>query len=207
MNVTLEEILAGSGPNQLDRSFGGTLHDMFPNDHPLEVEIGAGKGRFLLGRAAANPDINFVGIDYVWKFMKIGWVRAQKRDMKNLLMFKAEATEVVNNLIPDESVSMFHVYFPDPWHKKRHNKRRLLTPDFFQLLHRRLKPGGRLQLATDNFDYMIMFRSSLIEAGTSLWSDSREAVNERIQNPELCTNFELKYDIEGRDLYYFEFTK
>jgi len=180
---------------------------MFDRKLPLEVEIGAGKGRFLLHRAEANPDINFVGFDYIWKYLKVGWERAQKRDLPNLLFFKAEANEVVEHLIPDASVSIFHVYFPDPWHKRRHHKRRLLTPEFFKLLHRRLEPGGKLEIATDNFDYMIAFKSSFVEAGETLWSDIRSTVNERIMNPEFTTNFELKYKTEGRDLYYIELRK
>ena len=106
-----------------------------------------------------------------------------------------------------ESVSIFHVYFPDPWHKRRHQKRRLLTPEFFELLHRRLVPGGKLEIATDNFDYMIAFKSALVEAGETIWSATRQTVNERILNPEFRTNFELKYQAEGRDLYYLELVK
>lgn len=207
MSAELSEIIETPGPNRLDRSFPGTLADMFDVPQPLEVEIGSGKGKFLIHRAEANPDINFVGFDYIWKYLKIGWERAQKRDMKNLLFFKAEANEVVEHLIRKDSVSVFHVYFPDPWHKRKHHKRRLLTSEFFDLLHTRLMPGGKLEIATDNFDYMIAFKSSLIEAGESIWSSARETVNERPMNPELATNFEAKYEAEGRDLYYFELEK
>jgi len=104
--------------------------------------------------------------------------------LENILYFKAEATEVVTHLVPDESVDVFHIYFPDPGHKRKHHKRRLLTPEFFKLLHRRLVPGGRLEIATDNFDYMIAFKSSLVEAGDTLWANVRETKNERILNPE-----------------------
>jgi tRNA (guanine-N7-)-methyltransferase len=180
---------------------------MFERDRPLEVEIGAGKGKFLMHRAMAEPDVNFVGIDYIWKYLKIGWQRIQRRGLENILFFKAEANEVVTHLVPDESVSVFHIYFPDPWHKRRHNKRRLLTPDFFKLLHRRLAPGGLLEIATDNLDYVAAFKGALIDAGDTLWADTRETFNERIMNPEFKTNFELKYEAEGRDLYYLELRK
>jgi len=207
MNEHLQAILDAPGPNRLDRSYPGPLGDMFPRPLPLEVEIGSGKGRFLLGRAGTMPERNFVGFDYVWKFLKIGWQRVQKRDMDNILFFKAEASEVVTHLLPENSVSIFHIYFPDPWHKKRHNKRRLLTPQFFQLIHSRLVDGGLMEIATDNFDYLIYLKSALIEAGDDLWSRQRESRNERIMNPELCTNFELKYAEEGRELYYLEMQK
>ena len=77
----------------------------------------------------------------------------------------------------------------------------------FRLLHRRLEPGGRLEIATDNFEYMIAFKAALIEAGSEIWSQTRETTNERIINPEFRTNFELKYEAEGRDLYYLEAVK
>jgi len=207
MHPDLRRILDSPGPNRLDRSFPGTIRDMFDGGRPIEVEVGAGKGRFLLHRAMAVPGHDFIGFDYIWKYLKIGWQRAQKRGLDNLLFFKAEAHEVVTHLVPDASVSVFHIYFPDPWHKRRHHKRRLLTPEFFMLLHRRLVPGGLLEIATDNFDYMIAFRAALVDAGDTLWARTRETRNERIMNPEFKTNFELKYEAEGRDLYYLELEK
>lgn len=207
MHPALQTIIDAPGPNRLDRSFPGTLGDMFATPRPLEVEIGSGKGRFLMHRAIAETERNFVGIDYIWKYMKIGWQRVHRRELENILFFKAEANEVVTHLVPDEGVSVFHIYFPDPWHKRKHQKRRLLTPEFFKLLHRRLVPDGLLEIATDNFDYMIAFKAALIEAGDVDWRDTRETVNERIMNPEFRTNFELKYEIEGRDLYYLELRK
>jgi tRNA (guanine-N7-)-methyltransferase len=207
MTDALSRILQSPGPNRLDRSFPGTVQDLFRDHRPLEIEIGAGKGRFLMHRAQSQPDINFVGIDYIWKYLKIGWQRVQKRGLENILFFKSEANEFVHHLVPDESVAVFHIYFPDPWHKRRHNKRRLLTPDFFQLLHQRLEPDGLLEIATDNLEYVAAFKSSLIDAGDTLWSHTRETFNERIMNPEFKTNFELKYEAEGRDLYYLELRK
>jgi tRNA (guanine-N7-)-methyltransferase len=207
MTPALEEILESPGPNRLDRNFPGTIRDMFPGGRPMEVEIGSGKGRFLMHRAMAHPDRGFIGIDYIWKYLKIGWQRVERRGLENVLFFKAEANEVVTHLVPDESVSVFHIYFPDPWHKRRHNKRRLLTPDFFKLLHRRLAPGGLLEIATDNLDYVAAFKSALIDAGDTMWSRTQETFNERIMNPDIKTNFELKYEAEGRDLYYLELEK
>jgi tRNA (guanine-N7-)-methyltransferase len=196
-----------SGPNRLDRSRCASIIELFADDKPIEVEIGAGKGKYLLARAQLEPDINFIGFDYIWKYLKIGWARAQKRELSNLLFFKAEAQEVIPHLTPSESVSVFHIYFPDPWHKRKHHKRRYMTPDFVRLLHDRLVPGGLIELATDNFDYYMWIRRTLIEAGEDMWAGTREQRNQRILNPEIKTNFELKYEAEGRDLYYFELKK
>jgi len=191
----------------LDRTFPGTVFDLFPSRAPLEIELGCGKGRFLLLRAAANRDHNFIGLDYRWRFLREGVQRAESRGLSNLRFFKTEAEELVYHLVPDASVAVYHIYFPDPWHKKKHHKRRLLTADFFKVLHRQLVTGGRLEVATDNFDYMIAFRKALIEAGDTLWASVRESKNERLLDPDFQTHYEAKYTRQGRDLYYIELIK
>jgi tRNA (guanine-N7-)-methyltransferase len=184
-----------------------TVFDLFPNRHPFEMEIGSGKGRFLLERAAKVPEHNFLGIDYAWRFLREGHQRIEQRGLDNLRFYKAEAGDVVRQLIPDASVETFHIYFPDPWPKRQQRKRRLLTPEFFRLLHQRLKTGGKLELATDNFEYLVFFKKSLVEAGDTLWSSVRESRNERLLDPEILTHFEAKYRREGRLLYYIELSK
>ncbi|HEX6790219.1 MAG TPA: tRNA (guanosine(46)-N7)-methyltransferase TrmB [Candidatus Krumholzibacteria bacterium] len=184
-----------------------TVFDLFPVAQPFEFEIGSGKGRFLLERAEKHPERNFLGIDYAWRFLREGHTRATRRGLHNLRLYKAEAGDVVHRLIPDASVDAVHIYFPDPWPKRQQRKRRLLTPEFFGLLHRRLKPGGMLELATDNFEYLIFFKKSLVEAGDTLWSAVRESQNERLLDPEILTHFEAKYRRQGRPLYYMELIK
>jgi tRNA (guanine-N7-)-methyltransferase len=203
----LDHFARPPGPRLLDRSFAGTVFDLFGDHAPLEIEIGSGRGRFLLHRAAAHPDRNFLGIDHRWRFLREGVERAQRRGLVNLLFFKAEALEVVPHLVPEASIEVFHIYFPDPWHKRKHHKRRLLTPAFFRLLHERLRPGGRLELATDNFGYLIAFKQALVEAGDTLWTGATERKNERIIDPGVQTHFEAKYARAGRDLYYLELVK
>jgi tRNA (guanine-N7-)-methyltransferase len=192
---------------RIDRTHAGTVADLFPTRQPLEIEIGSGKGRFLLHRAEAHRDRNFFGIDYRWRFLKEGVLRAEQRGLTNLIFLKTEADEIVPHLVPPSSVEVFHIYFPDPWHKRKHHKRRLLTPEFFKRLHASLVPGGLLELATDNFDYMIAFKAALVEAGDTLWSGMRESRNERILDPGVQTHFEAKYARAGRDLYYIELRK
>jgi len=192
---------------RIDRSHEGTIAGLFPTRQPLEIEIGAGKGRFLLHRAEAHRDRNFFGIDYRWRFLKEGVLRAEQRGLSNLIFLKTEAEEIIPHLVPPASVEVFHIYFPDPWHKRKHHKRRLLTPEFFKLLHASLVPGVLLELATDNFDYMIAFKAALVEAGDTLWSNVRESRNERILDPGVQTHFEAKYARQGRDIYYMELTR
>ncbi len=192
---------------RLDRTQTTAVADLFPSRQPLEIEIGAGKGRFLLHRAEANRDRNFFGVDYRWRFLKEGVLRADQRGLTNLIFMKTEAEQVIPHLVPPASVEVFHIYFPDPWHKKKHHKRRLLTPEFFKLLHASLTPGGLLELATDNFDYMIAFNAALVEAGDTMWSHVHQSRNQRILDPGVQTHFEAKYARQGRDLYYMELRK
>lgn len=192
---------------RIDRTFNGTVADLFPARQPLEIEIGAGKGRFLLHRAQSHPERNFFGVDYRWRFLKEGVQRAEERGLHNLIFLKTEAEEIIPHLVPPASIEVFHIYFPDPWHKKKHHKRRLLTPDFFKLLHVSLVPGGLLELATDNFQYMIAFKAALVEAGDTLWPQVRESRNQRLLDPGVQTHYEAKYARAGRDLYYMELRK
>ena len=197
----------GSTEKRLEDLDLKTVFDLFPNHHPFELEIGSGKGRFLLERAARHPERNFLGVDYAWRFLREGHQRIAQRELTNVFFYKAEASEVVRTMIPDASIDIFHIYFPDPWPKRQQRKRRLLTPDFFKLLHQRLVPDGKLELATDNFAYLIAFKKALVEAGDTLWREVRESQNERLLDPEIETHFEAKYRRQGRLLYYIELSK
>lgn len=172
---------------------------------PLELEIGCGKGKFLIGRALESPERNFIGIDYAGKWMRVGEARSQQRQLKNLSFFKVEAWNFLKKF-PDKTIEICHIYFPDPWPKRRHRDRRLLSPDFFKLLYTKLKPLGLIELATDDAGYYAQIKSSLNET-KSLWQTMRETVNERISFPHLQTNYELKFQADGRELCYIEAQK
>lgn len=180
--------------------------EYFGNSHPVEVEIGCGKGKFLVARAIENPETNFLGIDRVSKFMNIGKTRAQKRALPNIRFLRAEARAFLNEAIAPASVGIFHIYFPDPWPKRRHQIRRVFTPGFLALLHARLVPGGLVEIATDDENYFAATKKS-IAATAELWENVRETVNERILDGMNKTNYEIKWAAEGRTLYYTELKK
>lgn len=179
--------------------------DLFGNGRPVEVEIGCGKGKFLLARAPENPEINFFGIDYAGKWMKIGQMRGRKRRLLNLQFMKGEARQILARFLA-ESVGLFHIYFPDPWPKKRHHKRRLLTPDFLKRLFALLKPGGLIEIATDDAEYFGEIKKAVPESGVP-WQNVRESLNERIAFGAMLTSYETKYAAEKRPLYYLELQK
>ncbi len=179
--------------------------ELFGNERPVEVEIGCGKGKFLLARSAENPEINFLGIDYAGKWMKIGEERGRKRRIPNLRFLKGEARQILTRFLPG-SVEAFHIYFPDPWPKKRHHKRRLLGPAFLRRLDELLKPGGLIEIATDNEAYYAEIKKAVPESEVR-WQNVRESVNERLAFGAVPTSYEAKYAAEKRPLYYLELKK
>jgi tRNA (guanine-N7-)-methyltransferase len=177
--------------------------ELFGNLNPVELEIGCGKGKFLVARSIANPGTNFLGIDRVSKFMNIGKTRAEKRTLPNIRFLRAEAKAFLTEAIAPESVSIFHIYFSDPWPKRRHQTRRVFTDEFLRLLHARLIPGGLVEIATDDKNYFDAMKKT-IAATAQLWENVRETVNERILDAMNKTSYEIKWAAEGRSLYYAE---
>jgi tRNA (guanine-N7-)-methyltransferase len=129
------------------------IKDVFPDGHPLELDIGCGKGRFLLARAAANPEINYIGIDRMTGRIHKVDRRIARAELTNVRILHTEAAAAVQHLFPQSSVSAAYVFFPDPWPKRRHHRRRLFGSDFMDSLHRLLKADAVLHVATDHTDY------------------------------------------------------
>ena len=180
--------------------------DFFENSHPVEMEIGCGKGKFLVARSNEHPGINFLGIDRVSKFMNIGKTRAQKRALPNIRFIRAEAKAFLTQAIAPGSVSIFHIYFPDPWPKRRHQVRRVFTAELLRLLHARLVSGGLVEIATDDQEYFSAMKKT-IATTEELWDNVRETVNERILDAMNKTNYEIKWASQGRSLFYAELKK
>ncbi|MEE2657384.1 MAG: tRNA (guanosine(46)-N7)-methyltransferase TrmB [Candidatus Latescibacterota bacterium] len=130
------------------------LPELFGDSHPVEVEIGIGKGRFLLDAAERLPEVNFIGVEYAAKYLRLAHGRALRRGLTNIRFVHSDAREFLEFFLATGSVQIIHLYFPDPWPKKRHHKRRIINAEFFREVIRILVPGGRLRLATDHDDYL-----------------------------------------------------
>jgi tRNA (guanine-N7-)-methyltransferase len=126
---------------------------VFGRQAPLVLEIGFGMGQSLVAQAQAEPERDFIGIEVhrpgVGKLLHT----MAEQGVTNIRAYNDDAVEVLNQCIVDDSLDLVQIYFPDPWHKKKHNKRRLVQPAFVQLLRRKLRAGGVLHLATDWQDY------------------------------------------------------
>ena len=182
------------------------LPEIFGNNNPVEVEIGCGKAKFLIARASEFPQINFLGIDFIWKWMKYAVERTEKRRLENIKFLRADAREAVTHGIPRASVSIFHIYFPDPWPKRRHRKRRIVTGEFLRVLHERLTDVGLIELATDHYDYYLHMRSAVVQSGIE-WRGIKTVTGERLFAAPVHTNYEIKYADAGRPLHYIELEK
>lgn len=129
------------------------LLDVFGNANPVVVEIGFGMGSATAEIAEKNPDINYIGIEVHTPGVGKLLGEIKKRDLKNLYIIEHDALEVLEEMIVDEAVSGFHIFFPDPWPKKRHHKRRLVQRPNTDLFARKLSSNGYIYFVTDWFEY------------------------------------------------------
>ncbi len=135
--------------------------DFFGNDRPVELDIGCGRGLFLFNAAVTSPNTNFLGLEIDYREGRRTATRLLKRNLDNARVLGGDCRIVLSTMIRSASLQAVHVYFPDPWWKKRHHKRRLMTDEFVQLLARILKPGGYVHHWTDVADYFEMARGLL----------------------------------------------
>ncbi len=173
---------------------------IFGNDHAVEVEIGSGKGLFLANAATARPGHNFLGIELAKKYARRAAERVAKKDLANVRVLPWDARRFMAVHCPPTSLHAVHVYFPDPWWKKRHKKRRVFAEPLVLDIERTLIPGGRLHVATDVEEYFGVIRDLMAAHPRFV-----ELPSPDVKNPDheldYLTNFERKYRIEGRAIY------
>ena len=128
---------------------------------PLVVEIGSGQGHAIVHAAASRPDVDFLAIEVFRAGLARTMLDADRAGVRNLRLVEANAPEVLQHLLPAAAASELWVFFPDPWHKKKHAKRRLVTDGFAALAAHALQDGGMLRLATDWEDYALQMRAVL----------------------------------------------
>jgi len=131
-----------------------SMQDIFPeSDHPLIFEIGFGMGDATAKIAKLMPEVNFLGCEVHQPGVGALLMKVEELGLENLRIISHDAVEVLERMIPNQSLDGVHIFFPDPWHKTRHHKRRLIQVPFVQLLISRLKPGGYIHCATDWENY------------------------------------------------------
>lgn len=176
--------------------------EIFGRSAPVDVEIGSGKGKFLLDLAAAKPERDFLAVERAGKYYNLCCDRAARRGIANVRLLRTTAEDLLFRLLNETSVENIYVLFPDPWPKKRHHKRRLITSDVVAAMNRTLVPGGRLLVKTDHEDYAEVISEVLQGAVGFSALDPEEAF---AGLPE--TGFEQKYRKQGRPIFPFALQK
>ena len=179
---------------------------MFGNAHPVEIEVGMGKGLFLLTSAIGRPDTNFFGIEIVRKYQLYATSRFKVRELPNAKTVCADAFEVFRRCVPTASVQAVHVYFPDPWWKSRHKKRRVFTSGFAAESARIVREGGRLLIATDVEEYFGVMTA--IVRAMPVFRELRSVTSTgSVEEAGYETNFERKARQKGTPVWRAEFER
>ena len=162
------------------------------NDKPLEIEVGSGKGLFMATASAATPDHNFLGIEIVAKYAAHAAGRLVKASVSNAMMVSGNAEPIFAERIEAGTLEAVHVYFPDPWWKKRHRKRRVLNETSIQNFSRTLRAGGRLHFWTDVLDYFEQTVEMIAAVAPELGVPIPEEESEATHDLDYRTHFERR---------------
>lgn len=149
----LEELMPRYGVEYLPELID--LNQLFGRDNAKILEIGFGMGHATWQIAKTNPEQDYLGVEVHLPGVGALLMQIAEHEVNNLRLIRHDAVEVLRHMLADNSLDGVHIFFPDPWHKKRHNKRRLIQTEFVNLLCQKLKPGAYLHLATDWQDYAL----------------------------------------------------
>ena len=192
---TVEDIEAPFDPQEL-----------FSVEREIELEIGSGKGHFVLTYSEKNPARNYLGNEVARKYAEFAAYRLARHGRENARMLQGDGMRLVNELMADESVMAVHVYFPDPWWKERHRKRRVIQPQSVKSFERILKPGGVFHFWTDVEQYFEE-ACDTVTAESSLTGPHEVEVLIPQHDMDYRTHFERRMRKNGHDVFRAEFFK
>ncbi len=161
----------------------------------IEIEIGSGKGSYLIAAAAERLDVNFLSIERARPYAEHLRDRVSRHDLRNVRIVRADAGRFLAECIVPGSVRVLHIYFPDPWPKKRHRKRRLVSPDFVAAAAQALEPGGEIRFVTDHAKYFAN-ATATFEANADL--TAAPVIEAEMTD---LSNYEQKYRAQGRPIH------
>ena len=178
----------------------------FESARPLEVEVGSGKGMFLCSAATTCPEHNFIGIEVASKYARYAAAQLARRDLENAVMVRGDAVKLFTEHLQTEQLQGVHIYFPDPWWKKRHRKKRIMNDAFLRMVEDRLKVGGQLHFWTDVQQY---FEEALdrINAVTELDGPLEVAEIPAAHEDDYRTHFERRMRMHGQPVYRSRFLR
>ena len=173
------------------------LQSIFGRRAPVEVDLGCGDGTFLVALAAENPDTDFLGIERLLGRVRAACRKIEHGDLANARVLRFEISYAVEYLLLPGSVTAFHLLFPDPWPKRRHASRRVVSESFLAALHRALRPGGVIRVATDDTQYFRQITRRTSQSGLF-------ALNPDAEGPSPASKFERRFRGRGVAIHRLE---
>ena len=190
--------------DELDDDF--CIDELFGRSAPLEVEVGSGKGLFLQNASRDNPDVNYLGNEAAHKYARFCAYRFAKLGCRNARMIAGDGLKLFRDFLKDDSVRAVHVYFPDPWWKASHRRRRIMTPGFVADVQRVLEPGGVFHFWTDVEEY---FEATieLMAAKSDLSPPTMIDPAEASHDMDYRTHFERRMRLHDHPVFRAKFVK
>ncbi len=185
---------------------GADLARLFEREQPLEIEVGTGKGLFLATASESRVDHNFLGCEIARKYARYAGARLARRGRANAIVVHGDAQRLFTEWLPDDRAAAVHVYFPDPWWKKRHLRRRIMNDRFVAQIERVLEPSGTLHFWTDVQDYY-QATLALIKASTRLLGPLPVAERPASHDLDYRTHFERRMRLGSQEVWRCEFRK
>ncbi|MFN6304914.1 MAG: tRNA (guanine(46)-N(7))-methyltransferase TrmB [Planctomycetota bacterium] len=173
---------------------------------PIQLEIGSGKGLFLTNAASTTSDHFFIGLELATKYAREAQAKIERLKIDNAAFIASDATRVIAAEVPDESVVAVHVYFPDPWWKAKHKKRRVLSDETIVHIQRVLKPNGQLHFWTDVLDYYEIAVPRIVEL-TKLSGPFYVPEPTATHAMDYRTHFERRTRLNGLPVYRARFVR
>ena len=180
------------------------FYKVFGNENPVHIEIGSGRGEFLLRIAQQNPDINFIGIDLKEKRVKTIYRKLYNEKLKNVRIAKIYLNEESIKFIPPNSIEKIYLQHPDPWPKKRHFHRRIIQHNFIDIMHRMLMNNGIVDIATDHEEYAFWIVEHFTER-KDFTSKYKKGFTRESAEGHIETYFEKKKKEEGFEPYFMKY--
>ncbi len=173
---------------------------VFGNTRRVELEVGPGKGLFLVNAAQRRPEHNFVGVELAHKYARLAAERVARHHLANVRVIAGDGARLLAQAVPPGSLAAVHVYFPDPWWKKRHKKRRVFSESFVGCVWRALVAGGAFHVATDVAEYFEVM-TALVAQSERFDEQPAPEVRQPEHELDYLTNFERKYRLAGRPIH------
>ena len=180
--------------------------DLFARPAPLEIEVGSGKGMFMVSASGERPQHNFLGCEIARNYARLAAARLVRAGRGNAVMLQGDALQLFREVLPAACAVAVHVYFPDPWWKQRHRKRRVMKPEFLADIERVLEPGASLHFWTDVQEYFDTTLALIAEA-TGLLGPFEVAQRPAVDEFDFRTHFERRMRLHDQPVFRAEFRR